>query len=146
VFGISMWEIVVILVIGLIILGPRQLAEVARTAGKLYREIQKMTWDLKNSIDLDEITSPSKKSDHVSYSDNTPEATETIETKETTESEPQEFDFMPGEKSGPDFYADLIETSRKEEEAPEDYETTSADSEHEDHAPKQNESKEGKES
>ena len=140
-FGISMWEIVVILVIGLIILGPRQLAEVARTAGKLYREIQKMTWDLKNSIDLDEITSPSKKSESASYSDSTPETTETAE---TTETEYQEIDFLPGEKSGPDFYSDLIEASRKEEEAPEDYETTSADSEHDDHAPKENESKEGK--
>ena len=139
-----MWEIVVILVVGLIILGPRQLAEVARTAGKLYREIQKMTWDLKNSIDLDEITSPSKKSDSVSYTDSATEATETTETKETTEPEHQELDFMPGEKSGPDFYADLIEESRKEEEAPEDYEATSADSDQEDHASEEKESKEGK--
>jgi sec-independent protein translocase protein TatB len=139
-----MWEIVVILVVGLIILGPRQLAEVARTAGKLYREIQKMTWDLKNSIDLDEITSPSKKSESVSYSDNTPEPTETTETKETTETQHQELDFMPGEKSGPDFYADLIEESRKEEEAPEDYETTSADTEQDDNASEEKESKEGK--
>ena len=136
-----MWEIVVILVIGLIILGPRQLAEVARTAGKLYREIQKMTWDLKNSIDLDEITSLDKKSDTGSNSDYT---RDTTEIKETTEPEHQEFDYMPGEKSGPDFYADLIEDSRKDEELQEDHETTSANSEQDNNASKENESKEGK--
>lgn len=143
-FGISMWEIVVILVVGLIILGPRQLAEVARTAGKLYREIQKMTWDLKNSIDLDEITSPSKKSDIASYSESRTETTESTEDKEITEPEHQELDFMPGEKSGPDFYADLIEASRTEEELPENYKTTSADPEQDDHGSEEKESKEGK--
>lgn len=154
-FGISMWEIVVILVIGLIVLGPRQLAEVARTAGKLYREIQKMTWDLKNSIDINEITSPSKKSSDVSYSDTKPQVsekteasddTETPEKTETFEEQHQEIDFMPGNKSGPDFYADLIEASRKEEEPPEEYPESSAESEPEKPATDDNQSKEGKKS
>ena len=33
-----MWEVVLILVIALIFLGPRQLAETAKVAGKMYRE------------------------------------------------------------------------------------------------------------
>ena len=48
-----MWEIVLILVVALIFLGPRQLTETARVLGKLYREIQKMAFDVRNSIDFD---------------------------------------------------------------------------------------------
>ena len=37
-----MWEVVAILVVALIFLGPKQLAETARVVGKMYRELQKM--------------------------------------------------------------------------------------------------------
>ena len=48
-----MWEIVLILAVALIMLGPKQLTETARVMGKLYREIQKMAFDVRNSIDFD---------------------------------------------------------------------------------------------
>ena len=128
-FGISMWEIVVIMVVGLLILGPRQLAEVARSAGKIYREIQKLTWDLKNTVDLDSITSPPKDTSLSSFpetksetetteaSEKSSEASEAVENMEIEEPQDKSMSFMPGERSGPDFYADLIEKSREEAEA-----------------------------
>lgn len=101
-----MWEVIIILVVALIILGPRQLAEAARVIGKLYREIQKLTWEVRDSIDLDSLTSPDteKKSSHRSE-----------EAHDDFNSD-QELIPPPGEKSGPDFYADLLEKSKEEDQ------------------------------
>ncbi len=99
-----MWEIVLILVVALILLGPQQLAETARVLGKLYREIQKMAFDVRNSIDFDldspepppSASKPEKETDH-----------KIVDDKALLPS--------PGEKTGPDFYAELLESSREEE-------------------------------
>ncbi|MGO9570587.1 MAG: twin-arginine translocase TatA/TatE family subunit [Desulfomonilaceae bacterium] len=105
-FGISMWEVVLILVIALIFLGPRQLAETARVFGKMYRELQKMMWDIRNSVDLDSLTSmdshhhePPRKND------------------EAAQSMVVHGDLVPppGEKTGPDFYAELMEKATEED-------------------------------
>ena len=56
-FGISMYELGLIALIGLIFLGPRQLTETAKVVGKMVRELQKMASDVQKSIDLD-IDSP----------------------------------------------------------------------------------------
>jgi Sec-independent protein translocase protein TatA len=102
-----MWEVIIILVVALIILGPRQLAEAARVLGKLYREIQKLTWEVRDSIDLDSITSPP---------DN--EKMSTREEHEAEEDVDTDHDLvMPAEeKSGPDFYADLLEASDEKDD------------------------------
>jgi Sec-independent protein translocase protein TatA len=103
-----MWEVVLILVVALIVLGPKQLTETARVLGKLYREIQKMASDVRNSVDLNALTS----TDHYPEpSSGKPEPTASPKTDQTILT-------PPGEKSGPDFYADLLESS-KEEEKPE---------------------------
>jgi len=106
VFGISMWEIVLILVVALIVLGPRQLTEVAKTAGRIYRELQKMAWDVRNSIDLNSLDtspppSPPRYEPLLPKTEPTPPETSGIETP------------APAKKSGPDFYADLLESSRE---------------------------------
>lgn len=103
-FGISMWEVVLILVVALIVLGPKQLTETARVLGKLYREIQKMASDVRNSVDLDALTS----TDHYPEpSAGKPESAESPKKDQTI--------LAPlGEKSGPDFYADLLESSKEE--------------------------------
>jgi Sec-independent protein translocase protein TatA len=110
VFGISMWEIVLILVVALIVLGPRQLTEAAKVAGKLYREIQKMAWDVRNSIDLDSIDSSPRPSP--------PRYEPLLPKSETSESGPPLKD-MPStdQRTGPDFYAELLEKSKEEDES-----------------------------
>jgi hypothetical protein len=94
-----MWELALILVVALIVLGPRQLTETARVVGKLYRELQRMTSDLRSNIDLD-LSSPSS-----SYSPPPP-------VYRPPAPEPLE---PGGKKTGPDFYADLLEKSEEEE-------------------------------
>ena len=99
-----MWEIVLILLVALIVLGPRQLTEVAQTLGKLYRDLQRMSFDVRSAIDMDSPTPPPPSTS------SKPPAGDTHPTIA-----PQE-DFLPhsGDKSGPDFYADLLEDSRQE--------------------------------
>lgn len=101
-----MWELCLILLVGLIVLGPRQLAEVAKVLGKVYRDIQNMSWDFRRSIDQ-ELKSTSQPS-QASY---TPPDTSQAAGPDSTA-------ILPGERSGPDFYADLLEqASEKDEQA-----------------------------
>jgi Sec-independent protein translocase protein TatA len=101
-----MWEIVLILVVALILLGPKQLTETARVLGKLYREIQKLAFDVRNSIDFD-LEEPATPS-----SDFKPE-------KETDQKVVDDKALLPPpeEKTGPDFYAELLESSKVEEKS-----------------------------
>ena len=50
-FGIGGSELIVILVIALIVVGPQRLPELARTIGKVFGEFQKATDDLKQEMD-----------------------------------------------------------------------------------------------
>jgi Tat protein translocase TatB subunit len=51
-FGIGGQELLFILVLALIILGPSKLPEIARTLGKVMGEFNRATDDLKREIDL----------------------------------------------------------------------------------------------
>lgn len=52
-FGIGMQELLIILAVALIIIGPKKLPELARTLGKGLAEFRRATNDLKYSIDPD---------------------------------------------------------------------------------------------
>ncbi len=113
-----MWEVVAILVVALIFLGPRQLAETAQVAGKLYRELQKMMWDIRSSVDLDSLTSTG--SDHYEPPSKKDEASQRMV---------GQGDLVPPpeEKTGPDFYAELLEKATEEEKKAESLDTADAD-------------------
>ena len=49
-FGIGMTELVVIFVIGLIVLGPKKLPELARTLGKTLAEFRRASNDLRHEF------------------------------------------------------------------------------------------------
>lgn len=51
-FGIGLPELILILAIGLIVLGPQKLPEVAKTLGKMFVEFKKAANSLKEEIDL----------------------------------------------------------------------------------------------
>lgn len=56
-FGLSFWEIAIILAIALIVLGPSKLPELARSLGKGLREFRKATEDFKSQV-TDEAYKP----------------------------------------------------------------------------------------
>jgi len=53
-FGIGVPELIIIMVIALIIIGPSKLPDLARALGKGMSEFKKATQDLKDSLNLDE--------------------------------------------------------------------------------------------
>ena len=103
-FGVSMWEVTLILLVALIALGPKQMIEVARAVGKLYGELQKFLTEARHSIDLDALMS-----DTHNHPKPLPNAS-------PDGSSSPDHDLGPhteGAKSGPDFYADLLANSQK---------------------------------
>jgi|SRR5438067_4514190 len=65
--GLSMTEVVIILALALLLLGPDQLPTLARSLGKGLRELRKATDDIKGQfeqemakIDLNETTQPNR--------------------------------------------------------------------------------------
>ncbi|WP_291320933.1 TatA/E family twin arginine-targeting protein translocase [Desulfonatronospira sp.] len=52
-FGIGTTEILVILVVALLVLGPKKLPEIARSLGKTLAEFKRVSTDVKRTIDLE---------------------------------------------------------------------------------------------
>ncbi len=52
-FGIGMPEMLLILAIALIVIGPKKLPDLAKSMGRALREFKKATSELKESIELD---------------------------------------------------------------------------------------------
>ena len=62
-FGVGTSELVIILIIALLILGPKEIPKVARTIGKGMRELQRAKDELKKNIEFEEETVSQVKSD-----------------------------------------------------------------------------------
>ena len=60
-FGIGLPELIIIMVIALIVIGPSKLPDLARALGKGMAEFRKATQDIKESLDLDEDLSEVKR-------------------------------------------------------------------------------------
>ena len=52
-FGIGLPELLVILVLGLLVLGPQRLPEVARTIGRLYGQLRRASEEFQRTIRQD---------------------------------------------------------------------------------------------
>jgi len=59
-FGLGMPEILLILAIALIVIGPQKLPEVAKMLGKAMGEFKRSAQDLKNSIDIETTVKEAK--------------------------------------------------------------------------------------
>jgi len=59
-FGIGMQEILVLLVIALVVIGPKKLPEMAKALGKGYGEFRRAFEDMRNSINVDMKTDEEK--------------------------------------------------------------------------------------
>ncbi len=54
-FGIGIPEILIILVVALLVLGPQKLPELAKALGKAMGEFKRATRDLRETMDLDNL-------------------------------------------------------------------------------------------
>jgi sec-independent protein translocase protein TatB len=52
-FGIGTTELVVILIVALLVLGPKKLPEIARSLGKTLGEFRRVTTDVKRTIEME---------------------------------------------------------------------------------------------
>lgn len=50
-FNIGMPELLLVFVVALVVLGPRQLPEIARQLGKLAQQMKKVTYDLRQAME-----------------------------------------------------------------------------------------------
>lgn len=62
-FGVGSSELVIILIIALLILGPKEIPKVARTLGRGMRELQRAKDELKKNIEFEDDTISEIKSD-----------------------------------------------------------------------------------
>lgn len=90
-FGIGPVELAVVLVVALLVMGPKKLPELARTLGRGLAEFRRASVDLRRSIDLDleshEIEPPPGPNQTGASMDSTSPA-DTKDTKETEKADP----------------------------------------------------------
>jgi TatA/E family protein of Tat protein translocase len=88
-FGIGMPELLIILAVALIVIGPKKLPDMARALGKGMAEFKRATQDLKESINIDDDIKEMKEelNDAVSGTDGY-----------GTGAEPEEKSAPPGEQ------------------------------------------------
>jgi TatA/E family protein of Tat protein translocase len=83
-FGLGMQELILILVVALLVIGPKKLPDIARALGKAMREFRRATDDIKQNFDMEPIDLDPK---------STPKSVQsplTEDKKETTKSTPDQ--------------------------------------------------------
>jgi TatA/E family protein of Tat protein translocase len=92
-FGLGMQELIVILIVALIVIGPGKLPDLARGLGKALREFRRATDDIRNGFDLNHPDTAARRS--------------TIKTAHTSSGAPETTpgdtpDAPPARESDPD--------------------------------------------
>ena len=60
-FGMGMPEIIVILIIALLVIGPKKLPELAKSLGRAIGEFKRATHDIRDAMNVDETVNEFKK-------------------------------------------------------------------------------------
>lgn len=110
-FGIGMPELIIILVIALIVIGPKKLPDLAKALGKGMSEFKKATEEIKGSLNLDDELKDAKEDlvDSISGLDK-PMDMEQPKSSEVDSSKHEDFDEIQED------YDKKRETPQQEEE------------------------------
>lgn len=73
--GVGSFELIIIMLVAFIFLGPERMVDAARLLGRLTREVRRMTSEVRSMVDIDELTNP-RPSAKASGSDTQPDQPE----------------------------------------------------------------------
>ncbi len=119
-FGVGMPELIIILVIALVVIGPRKLPDLARALGKGMAEFRKASQELKDSLNIEDDLREAK-DDLVDSFSKLDELDEPIPAESTDDMSPYE-----GQK---EMTEDDAETKGKSDEAEKELSENKADEE-----------------
>jgi TatA/E family protein of Tat protein translocase len=88
--GIGMQEIIIILVVALIIIGPKKLPDLARALGRAMGEFRKAADDLKDNLDINGMKAEKEKLLHELTQTNVSKDKKPKDDKKPPETEPTE--------------------------------------------------------
>ncbi len=93
-FGLGMTELIVILGVALIVIGPKKLPDLARSLGRAMREFRRATDDIRDSFDIDSVDMKSSRPPkvHSSLKHDTEPAVESTEQNNTGDGPGKETD------------------------------------------------------
>ena len=98
--GIGMQEIIIILVVALIIIGPKKLPDLARALGRAMGEFRKAADDLKDNLDINGMKAEKEKLLREITQPNLSKDKKPKEDKKTPETKPTEQDNKDPELNG----------------------------------------------
>jgi len=81
-FGLGMQEIIIILVVALLIIGPKKLPDLARSLGKALREFKGAADDFKHNLDIDPGALTPRSNIKTTHNDAAKETIETVTVKD----------------------------------------------------------------
>ncbi len=72
-FGIGLPELIIIMVVALLVVGPKKLPDLARSVGRAFQEFRRMADDVKETIEQETSESKSPDTESVSHQGETNE-------------------------------------------------------------------------
>ena len=113
-FGIGMPELIIILVIALVVIGPKKLPDLAKSLGKGLSEFKKATSEIKEGLNLDEDLKETREElvDAVSGLDKPADSKET----EAVEEKPPKFEDF--DEMLDDYHQEKAPSSTEAEKVP----------------------------
>ncbi len=126
-FGMGMPEILLILAIALIVIGPKKLPDLAKSMGRAMNEFRRATSELKETMEIDydikevkktfdDIENEIKKPIDISSGEDKDKTSKDMKIKQKKSSGPKKDSFFPSEKEKDEKKSDGLELSAKEDE------------------------------